>query len=134
MRSPNQFCFSANACTGSPNFSLIAPKVAFKRHRDLVEPPGELHLIFHREQFRQHFADAHRRVLVRLTIFDSAVSWSMKLEDCKSMLRSVEHAIQVCDESSGVMDKIHLEICRELRETRQRLKRLMAQMEREGTS
>ena len=49
------------------------------------------------------------------------------------MLRSVEQAIQVCDESEGLMDKIHLEICRELRETRARLKRLISQLELEGT-
>jgi hypothetical protein len=54
----------------------------------------------------------------------------MKIEDYQSILRAVEQAIKVCDESSGVMDRIHQDICAELRATRARLRQLVGQTER----
>ncbi|MEO6005163.1 MAG: hypothetical protein ABIZ04_18345 [Opitutus sp.] len=50
----------------------------------------------------------------------------MKIDDYRSMLRAVEKAIEICDESPGGLDEAHLEICRELRITRMRLRRLIA--------
>lgn len=57
----------------------------------------------------------------------------MKIEDYRSILRAVEQAISICDQSSGVMDRIHQDICEELRATRARLRLLMGQAERENT-
>jgi hypothetical protein len=51
----------------------------------------------------------------------------MKIDDYQSILRAVEQAIQICDESGGVMDKAHQDICAELRTTRARLRRLISQ-------
>ena len=53
------------------------------------------------------------------------VETQMKIDDYRSMLRAVEKAIEICDESPGVMDEAHLDICRELRITRTRLRRLI---------
>jgi hypothetical protein len=68
---------------------------------------------------RQGFADAPTQPR---TVFED-----MKIEDYRSLLRAVEQAIQICDESSGVMDKTHQDICAELRTTRARLRRLISQ-------
>jgi hypothetical protein len=57
----------------------------------------------------------------------------MKIDDYRSILRAVEQAIEICDQSSGVMDRIHQDICAELRATRTRLRLLMGQTEREST-
>jgi hypothetical protein len=51
----------------------------------------------------------------------------MKNEDYRSILRAVEQAIQICDESSGTMDLKHQSICEELRATRLRLRQLIGQ-------
>ena len=45
----------------------------------------------------------------------------MKKQDCEAMLRSIEQAIAVCDQSPGLLDDFHLEICKELRATKRRL-------------
>ena len=50
----------------------------------------------------------------------------MKKQDYEKILQSIEHAISVCDQASGLMDPTHLEICRELRATKARLLRLTA--------
>lgn len=49
----------------------------------------------------------------------------MKIQDYKAMLRAVEQALEVCDQSSGFMDEVHRKICQDLRETRARLLRLL---------
>ena len=49
----------------------------------------------------------------------------MKKQDYQAILHSIEQAIAVCDHSSGFMDQIHLDVCRELRATKVRLLRLM---------
>lgn len=49
----------------------------------------------------------------------------MKIQDYKTMLRAVEQALEVCDQSSGFMDEVHRKICQDLRETRARLLRLL---------
>lgn len=56
----------------------------------------------------------------------------MRKQDYKAILRSIEQAIEVCDQSSGFMDQIHLEMCEELRTLRSRLSRLISA--EEGTS
>jgi hypothetical protein len=48
----------------------------------------------------------------------------MKMSDYKAILRALEQAIEICDQSSGFMDETHREICEELRATRARLLRL----------
>jgi hypothetical protein len=45
----------------------------------------------------------------------------MKKQDCEAILRSIEQAIAICDQSPGVMDDFHRQICRELRATKLRL-------------
>lgn len=45
----------------------------------------------------------------------------MKIEDYQKMLRSVEQALEVCDQSTGFMDEIHRKICEDLRTARARL-------------
>jgi hypothetical protein len=49
----------------------------------------------------------------------------MKTQDYRTMLRAVEQALEVCDQSSGFMDEIHRKICQDLRETRSRLLSLL---------
>ena len=49
----------------------------------------------------------------------------MKTKDYTTILRAVEQALEVCDQSSGFMDEVHLKICQDLRETRARLIRLL---------
>lgn len=51
----------------------------------------------------------------------------MKIDDYRSILRAVEQAIQICDESAKSMDKTHQDICAELRITRARLHQLISQ-------
>lgn len=50
----------------------------------------------------------------------------MKIQDYRRMLRAVEEALEVCDQSSGFMDEVHRKICENLKETRLRLQRLLA--------
>lgn len=45
----------------------------------------------------------------------------MKQNDYKSLLKAVEHALEICDQSSGFMDAVHQKICDDLREARQML-------------
>ena len=45
----------------------------------------------------------------------------MKIQDYKAILRALEQAIEICDQSTGLMDQFHLKICAELRATRARL-------------
>lgn len=54
---------------------------------------------------------------------------AMKMQDYRTMLRAVEQALEVCDQSSGFMDEIHRKICEDLRETRARLLRLLGNPE-----
>jgi hypothetical protein len=49
----------------------------------------------------------------------------MKIQDYKAMLRAVEQALEVCDQSTGFMDEIHRKICEDLRDARARLLRLV---------
>jgi hypothetical protein len=49
----------------------------------------------------------------------------MKAKDYTTILRAIEQALEVCDNSTGFMDEMHLKICQELRETRARLIRIM---------
>jgi hypothetical protein len=51
----------------------------------------------------------------------------MKIDDYRSILRAVEQALRICDESAGSMDKTHQDICAELRTTRARLHQLIGQ-------
>ena len=51
----------------------------------------------------------------------------MKIDDYRSILRAVEQAIQICDESAKSMDKTHQDICAELRITRARLHQMISQ-------
>jgi hypothetical protein len=51
----------------------------------------------------------------------------MKIDDYRSILRAVEQAIQICDDSAKSMDKTHQDICAELRITRARLHQLINQ-------
>jgi len=51
----------------------------------------------------------------------------MKIEEYRSILRAVEQAIQICDDSAKSMDKTHQDICAELRITRARLHQLICQ-------
>lgn len=46
---------------------------------------------------------------------------AMKTTDYQAILRSVEQAIEVCDQSSGFMDQVHREMCEELRAIRGKL-------------
>jgi hypothetical protein len=48
----------------------------------------------------------------------------MKTKDYKVMLRAVEQALEICDNSTGFMEKIHQDICEGLRATRARLLQL----------
>jgi hypothetical protein len=48
----------------------------------------------------------------------------MKSQDYQTMLRAVEQALEVCNQSSGFVDEVHRKICEDLRETRERLIRL----------
>lgn len=56
----------------------------------------------------------------------------MKKQDYKAILRSIEQAIEVCDQSSGFMDQVHLQMCEELRSLRGRLHGLISA--EEGTA
>jgi len=49
----------------------------------------------------------------------------MKTQDYKTMLRAVEQALEVCDQSTRFMDEIHRKICEDLRAARARLLRLV---------
>jgi len=49
----------------------------------------------------------------------------MKTQDYQSMLRSIEEAIAICDQSTGFMDRRHAKICEDLRQTRARLLHLI---------
>ena len=50
---------------------------------------------------------------------------AMKTQDYKAILRAIEEAIEVCDQSSGFMDQVHREMCEELRTIRGRLRGLI---------
>lgn len=56
----------------------------------------------------------------------------MNTDDYRSILRAVEQAILICDESSGAMDRTHRDICEELRATRTRLRRLIGRVDRDA--
>jgi hypothetical protein len=45
----------------------------------------------------------------------------MKIEDYKTMLRAVEQALKICDQSVGFMDEAHRKICEDLRDAHTRL-------------
>jgi hypothetical protein len=45
----------------------------------------------------------------------------MKKQDYKAILRALDQAIEICDQSSGFMDETHHKICEELRAVRGRL-------------
>jgi hypothetical protein len=49
----------------------------------------------------------------------------MKTQDYKEILRAIEEAIEVCDQSTGFMDQVHRDMCEELRTIRSRLHRLI---------
>ncbi|HEX2852499.1 MAG TPA: hypothetical protein VHO24_04615 [Opitutaceae bacterium] len=49
----------------------------------------------------------------------------MKNQDYRTMLRAVEQALEICDQSTGLMDEIHRKICEDLRDARARLLRLV---------
>jgi hypothetical protein len=49
----------------------------------------------------------------------------MKVTDYKAMLRAVENALEICRGSSGFMDEMHRKICEDLRDARERLRRLI---------
>ena len=49
----------------------------------------------------------------------------MKIEQYKAMLRAVEKALEVCDESTGFMEAAHRDICGDLRMARERLLHLI---------
>jgi hypothetical protein len=53
----------------------------------------------------------------------------MKTQDYKAILRAIEQAIEVCDQSSGFMDQVHREMCEELRIIRGRLRALIGSQE-----
>jgi hypothetical protein len=53
----------------------------------------------------------------------------MKTKDYQAILRAVEQAIEVCDQSSGFMDQIHREMCEELRTIRGRLRHIISAQE-----
>jgi hypothetical protein len=54
---------------------------------------------------------------------------AMKTQDYKAILRAIEQAIEVCDQSSGFMDQVHREMCEELRTIRVRLSHLISGQE-----
>jgi hypothetical protein len=45
----------------------------------------------------------------------------MNVEQYKAMLRAVEQALNVCDQSVGFMDEVQREVCQDLRAVRVRL-------------
>lgn len=47
------------------------------------------------------------------------------MRDYKSMLRSVEQALEICEKSAGFMDEVHRKICEDLQDARNRLRRLL---------
>jgi hypothetical protein len=53
----------------------------------------------------------------------------MNIQDYKAILRAVEQALEVCDQSSGFMDQAHREMYEELRSIRGRLRRLIGASE-----
>jgi len=57
----------------------------------------------------------------------------MKIQDYQAILRAIEQAIEVCDQSSGFMDQVQLEMCEELRMLRGRLTRLIGAQESSST-
>ena len=57
----------------------------------------------------------------------------MKTQDYKDILRAIEQAIAVCDQSSGFMDQLHQQMCEELRAIRSRLRLLITGQERSAT-
>lgn len=58
----------------------------------------------------------------------------MKTQDYKAILRAIENAIEICDQSSGFMDQVHREMCEELRLIRGRLRQLISNGAAEGIS
>ena len=57
----------------------------------------------------------------------------MKIQDYQAMLRAIDEALEVCDQSSGFMEQIHREICSELRTARDRLLGLIRAAELKAT-
>ena len=53
----------------------------------------------------------------------------MNIQDYKAILRAVEQALEVCDQSSGFMEQVHREMCDELRTIRGRLRRMISAKE-----
>lgn len=49
----------------------------------------------------------------------------MKTQDYQAILRAIEQALEVCDQSSGFMDQVHRDMCEELRSIRGRLRHLI---------
>jgi hypothetical protein len=49
----------------------------------------------------------------------------MNIEQYQAMLRAVEKALEVCDESPGFMEQAHRDICSDLRVARERLLHLI---------
>ena len=86
-----------------------------------------------REQTCKLFTDNAVRPSGALPTFSRDVPRLMKTDDYRAILHAVEQAIVICDQSTGMVDRIHQDICEELRATRARLRLLMGQVERENT-
>lgn len=56
----------------------------------------------------------------------------MKIQDYEAILRAVERALEVCEQSTGFMDQMHREICDNLQSTRDLLVRIIGS-KRPGT-